>query len=886
MSIAMETGKPTSSHPLLEDIHRVIADRSCAVLSLDIFDTILWRRVPRPTDVFAILGSRLRAAGQCAPWVTDATFRRMRIAAEQAARERRGEAWGNEVSLFDIWGEMPPEPFGGAPIERLVEAEVELEREFTEVDLDIADVIQLARKNDVPVILVSDTYFTEEHLRHLLDRPELGPMQDVRVFRSHQHGLDKASGLFEIVLKELGRDPEQLVHIGDNEIADHEAPAELGIRTLWYERIDDRFGETLDREREEIEPFGPAAALLDPRAGDFGLTSLRAKTLLSGSNKPASATDTAWRYGATVLGPVLTGLAEWAARWAHETGTQVLWCPMREGELLSKLVNDAARTRGWKVTAKPIWLSRHVVSIAALDAFDTDSVTDFIRRSYQPTVRQLLGMLHLRSGDVPVLAGELDTVLDNGPVVERVAIALTEAPHIRNQLAARVTAMRDRLIRMLQGTGALDAPEMTLVDLGWGGTIQYYLARVLKLAEAGVTVNGLYLATDHRSTRVYRAGLRAEGFLAQAGHPQEVAATLTRSPEVLEQCVNAVCGSLIDLTEDAKPVLGAANDAPSQSAERQAAQDGIVAFQQQWNRYVDNAGGAWTDLTGSAARKRLANILISAMKAPTADEAGVFGRWQHEDNFGSTVITRLLPEDLAAAIPYMSPNDLNDLDMRDSFWPALIATSDTALAAASKAMASGRIDPAIFEPSGEPSETVIYYHTLDDRWHKGPSKPVRINHNGLSFARLAFEAFDTDIVSLIIPGRPAVVRIDWIEARVIAGKRRVPEPIRWDRAEDFAGLDYRECRWLGANMVEFTTPEAAVILPLAARGGGPVTSAQITVAFAMLPQSMSRFAHQLPLGSKMARISGRLRDEYRARGAKGVATGAARLALRKLAGPQ
>lgn len=872
------------SHPLLEDIHRMIVDRSCSVLSLDIFDTVLWRRVPRPTDAFGILGARLREAGRGPEWLTDATFRRMRIEAEKQARKSRGSL-GTEVSLFDIWRAMPVAVFGNTSVEELAEAEVELERELTIVDLDIAHVIQLARKHDVPVILVSDTYFTEEHLRHLLDRPELGSMQEVQVFRSHQHGLDKASGLWDIVLKELGRDPEQLVHIGDNEIADHEVPSELGIRTVLYTRIDERYEQTLEREGEQIEAVGPYATHLHPKHGDYGLTSLRAKALQSRSAHSASAVDIAWRYGASVLGPVLTGFAEWAARRAHESGASILWCPMREGELLSALVNNAAAARGWKVQAKPIWLSRHVVSIAALDCFDEESVTDFIRRSYQLSVRQLLAMLHLRSGDVPVLAGELDTVLDNGPVCERVAVALTEAPHIRNRLAARVTAMRDRLLKVLRTNGALDNPEMMLLDLGWGGTIQYYLAEVLKIAKTGVTPSGLYLATDDRSARVYLAGLRAEGYFAQAGHPKETAATLSRSPEVLEQAVNALCGSLIDFHDDGTPVLGAAGDAPSQKAERQAVQDGVVAFQRQWNRYMDNASGAWADLTGDG-RERLANILISAMKAPSPDEAAVFGNWEHEDNFGSSIVTRVFPDDLATAIPYMSPNDLDDLDMRDSFWPALIAASDTSLGTAARAIASGQLDPVMFEQSGEPYETQLWYHTLDDKWHEGQSKKVRINHNGLSFARLAFEAFDTDVCSLIIPGRPAIVRIDWIEARVIAGGRRLPEPIRWDRAEDFAGMQYRECRWLGANMVEFTSETAALILPLAARGGGPVTSAQISVAFAMLPQSMSRFAHKLPLGSKVARISGRLRDEYRTRGAAGFAAGAARVALRKLAGPQ
>ncbi|MFL6111131.1 MAG: HAD family hydrolase, partial [Catenulispora sp.] len=98
-----------------------MTDGSCAVLSLDIFDTILWRRVPRPTDVFAILGGRLKRAGVGPEWLTEAAFRRMRIVAEQDARRGR-KALGSEVSLFDIWQEMPLSLFPGASLEDLVAA--------------------------------------------------------------------------------------------------------------------------------------------------------------------------------------------------------------------------------------------------------------------------------------------------------------------------------------------------------------------------------------------------------------------------------------------------------------------------------------------------------------------------------------------------------------------------------------------------------------------------------------------------------------------------------------------------------------------------------------------------------------------------------------------
>ncbi|MFD0691526.1 HAD family hydrolase [Actinomadura fibrosa] len=873
--------------PVLDNVHRIIADRACAVLSLDVFDTVLWRRVPRPTDAFALLGSRLRAAGLCADWITDATFRRMRIAAEHAARGHR-EALGTEVSLFDIWRAMPDALFGGAPLEQLVEAEVRLERELTVVDLDIAETIRAARKQDIEVVLVSDTYFTEDHLSLLLDRPELGPLEDVRIFRSHQHGAGKASGLWNIVLRDLGRSPEQIVHIGDNRVADDEVPAGLGIRTVHYRRLDDAYLDVLEREHEPVDPFGDPAPDLDDRHGDFGLTSLRAKALHSGVEHATSTLDIAWRYGALVLGPVLTGFAEWAAERAHQTGTAVLWCPMREGELLSELINAAARARGWNVEARVIWLSRFATSLAGLDPLDTDAVHAFIRTGYRLTVRQALAVLELQPGEVPGLATELDTVIDNGDIADRVARALTETPHLTNRLAVTVTAARERLIGHLRDAGALDGAELTLVDLGWGGTIQRQLARTLEIAALDVRVSGLYLATDARVERVHLAGLRAEGYLAQAGAPAHIAATVARSPEIVEQCVNAPCGSLIGFTEDGAPVLGDTADSPSQNAERRTVQDGVRAFQRTWNRYAA-ADAAWPLPAASpAARNRLARILASALESPTPDEAAVFGNWTHEDNFGSAEVTTLLPADLRPAIPYLSPGDLADLGMRDSFWPGLIAASDTGLGALARAIADGAIDPEALEPAGEPYETRLRYRTADDHWHEPIRRRVRINHNGLSFARLSFEHHDTVDISLAIPGRPAIVRVDWIEARVLTGRRR-EQVLRWDRPEDFVGLHYAECRYLGGNLMEFDSPHAAVWLPIARRAGAPVVSSgQISIAFAMLPQSMTGMAPRMPVDRRAARaaralrLTGRLREEYRTAGVKGVAAGAQRVARRKL----
>jgi hypothetical protein len=222
--------------------------------------------------------------------------------------------------------------------------------------------------------------------------------------------------------------------------------------------------------------------------------------------------------------------------------------------------------------------------------------------------------------------------------------------------------------------------------------------------------------------------------------------------------------------------------------------------------------------------------------------------------------------------------------MRDAFWPALIAASDTRLGAATRALAAGRVDPDIFELSGEPSYTRLRYRTADWRWHDGPRRRVRINHNGLSFARLDFHAAGGDVtdVALALPGRPAIVRVDWVEMRVIADGDAVPRVARWEEPEDFGGLVLAACTWLGGTMLEFECDDSAVWFPVGARVGAPVSSGRLTVAFAMLPKSRTGLGHRMPPASRLRRMSNRLREEYRSRGPVGVAASVARVAARQI----
>src|SRR5688572_3915398 len=97
-SAAIDTASPSTqaaiSDQRLRPVQEGLASGRFKALSVDIFDTLVWRRVPEPADVFLLLGRALSAAGRLASHVSAVQFAELRKAAERGAREKAEAATG------------------------------------------------------------------------------------------------------------------------------------------------------------------------------------------------------------------------------------------------------------------------------------------------------------------------------------------------------------------------------------------------------------------------------------------------------------------------------------------------------------------------------------------------------------------------------------------------------------------------------------------------------------------------------------------------------------------------------------------------------------------------------------------------------------------------
>lgn len=184
-------------------------------VSFDVFDTLLKRTVPKPQDVFHILGEH----------VHDETFAKRRIAAEQQARMASS---ADEVTLDDIYACMT-EQDRGREAEELC-----LERTLSTRNLWLAPVLTDCKRRDVKILAVSDMYLPQSFIAELLQAASIAV---ARLYVSSAYGEQKGTGkLFRIVLDDLGIATKDVIHIGDSLRADWMGARKAGIASVLIPR--------------------------------------------------------------------------------------------------------------------------------------------------------------------------------------------------------------------------------------------------------------------------------------------------------------------------------------------------------------------------------------------------------------------------------------------------------------------------------------------------------------------------------------------------------------------------------------------------------------------------------------------------------------------------
>jgi FMN phosphatase YigB (HAD superfamily) len=637
----------------LDPAFAAIKSRSIKLLTLDVFDTLLGRIVPAPTDVFLYLGRCLQAKGLLGTGLAPDSFAAIRYQTEHAVRATQQTKAGNrEVTLTEIYTSFPPHALR-LSAEEAATAEIAVEHVLCFADTDIIDLAKAAHAAEIRVALVSNSYLPEFALTNLIrtKAPTLPPLDGI--FVSCQHRMGKADGLLQKVLNHFGVAAADALHIGDNPKADRDVANRLGLPCIYFDQTQTRF------EDEHPIQWHDRADLFTGAGGDGGFSWLRRKAAFWSAE-----TETAhFRYGAQHIGPLLTGFAAWAAVRLQQDGGAKLFGLMREGQVLGSLV------RRFGVDATDLYVNRLLAARASFAPTHPEHLQDFLTRRGAWTLGQLFAQMRLPIAAAAPLGGPDTPLADFDPAtLTRQIMALP----IADDLHAESQALRSRLLAHLKTTGALDQNKLFLLDLGYAGTIQRGLQRILKLENIPITTHGLYLAAAHVSLETQKAGGIVEGFLAQNGNPNDFARAFCRSPEVIELATMPPCGTVQDYAPDGTPCLAADTTPARQKTETAALQAGIYAFA---DRITAMAAAPMPDPTSNSVKAQMRALATRIALYPTAEEANLVGQWEADSDLGLAS-----PRPILSAGPHehllhrLSAAELIALPRRDLPWLSGVAT--------------------------------------------------------------------------------------------------------------------------------------------------------------------------------------------------------------------
>jgi FMN phosphatase YigB (HAD superfamily) len=691
------------------------------LLTCDVFDTLVWRPVAEPHHLFLPVGAGLAAEGLLPAHVSPADFRRARREAERRARDRNRRArTTTECTLEEIWALLPARWCAGSAAglgidewrARGLAIELRTEADHLGVHAPVAELLTLAHRLGVTTALVSDTYFSAEQLRGLLAAAG-APLDAVDlVVVSCERAVSKHDGLLREVLRQAGADRRRALHLGDNQVADVKAAEAAGMIAVRSVVPDD--------ERAAPAVLDAIAEYSADRGDDRGITA----TLAAASIEPAVRGRPDAELGAAVGGPLLRGFTHWASRTAAELGVDTIHCLLREGGTIAELLRLTEPDGPRPVT---VHASRWTMLRAAVFDGGPDELYPALVRNadFEPShVVEAFGV------DPDLVADVLGDRPFSPPRRELAMARIAADDRLRAAIVDASTGLRRRVLAYLDGVLTPTAGRLVLCDIGWGGTIQEGIEKILRherrLGDEDELI-GLYLSVSVPGERRIGSGLRMRSYLPIDELHAREQAVLQRTPEILEQLCTPDEGTLLDFADDGRP-LTAAGD-PTWTPSRAAAQEAMRAMVVRLAE-VDAAlagrtgrpeksgpedgpgdGTVWCD---PRFRSALLRGIATTLDAPTPALARTLSGWLHDDVAGGRVVPLADPAALDY-FRYLNAADLDAVSMQEVFWLAGAAASTNPtlaaqLAAAAKGVdadalcppsTAGRATVAVFEPGSQ-----------------------------------------------------------------------------------------------------------------------------------------------------------------------------------------
>lgn len=314
ISYSLDSMLPIKKNDVLGKIYNI------DVISFDLFDTLLMRRVYNYTNVFELVDLNLRKCG-----IEINNFANKRLQAEKELFKkispRLSEIYTYLVDKYDH-SEMDPE--------YLADIEYKIDKSILCVRKDMMDIFHKAVEMGKKVFITTDTYYSREQIESILSAHGISGYTDVLV--SCEYNVTKSQGLFEELKKKCGEDKTKILHIGDDIYSDIEASKTAGIESFKIYGAEEMYDAVGGLGLEEhIES-------LSDRVKVGMINSVMFNSPFQFENENANIRlNNSWSIGNIVCAPMICDFMIWFRERVKDCNVENIWFSARDGFLLKQL---------------------------------------------------------------------------------------------------------------------------------------------------------------------------------------------------------------------------------------------------------------------------------------------------------------------------------------------------------------------------------------------------------------------------------------------------------------------------------------------------------------------------------------------------------------------
>lgn len=227
-SPAKNYSKPYLKYPEMtitqrKDIKEIIEILSkYDVISFDVFDTLIFRAIEDPKDLFWLVGNRFKITN----------YKQIRADIEKEARKNVINGEADIDKIYDIISKR-----FGIDKQKAIEYEFELETKMCFSNPYMKKIYDELIKRGKCVVATSNMYLNEKYLKILLDRCGYGNLS--KIFVSCDYKCNKRNGELQKKVQNCLGDSLSYIHVGDNYEADIEGSRKIGWQAIYYKNVNE-----------------------------------------------------------------------------------------------------------------------------------------------------------------------------------------------------------------------------------------------------------------------------------------------------------------------------------------------------------------------------------------------------------------------------------------------------------------------------------------------------------------------------------------------------------------------------------------------------------------------------------------------------------------------